>query len=392
MENNMISIWANAHIDCRLICPRTGGRITKIQIHSPMAGHKMRVVLSNRYGKKALEIKRITAKIGRRTVVFHFDGRESVTIASGGEQFSDFCEIRIDPESEITVYTYYNNGEHAQSGNYVYSQEHSTRGCKDEETYKKAPYMNIIPPIYNRIVPGMMREPVTTLLSVDIAADDPNAFAIAAFGDSITLLDGWVNALREKLKEHHGGQISLLNMSITGNRLLRDTNIPLLNQFFGRSARKRIEWDLFSLSGLKYVIAALGTNDLIQPDTDIFSPPLSESVTGEEMIEGYRALIARCHEKNLKVVGCTILPFGLSRTATGETMKTRREINQWILESGEFDYTIDFASSIADPEDPETIQKSLCFSDRAHPTPAGGAAMADAVDLEMFLSEARIEG
>jgi lysophospholipase L1-like esterase len=56
-----------------------------------------------------------------------------------------------------------------------------------------------------------------------------------------------------------------------------------------------------------------------------------------------------------------------------------------IKHSGEFDGVIDFASVLADPNDPTILAPQFNSGDNLHPNDAGYKAMASAIDLSLFL-------
>lgn len=60
-------------------------------------------------------------------------------------------------------------------------------------------------------------------------------------------------------------------------------------------------------------------------------------------------------------------------------------MNDWILTSGAFDGTVDFAAATANPNDPLTYDPKFDSGDHLHPDDAGYRAMADAIDLADLL-------
>ncbi len=55
--------------------------------------------------------------------------------------------------------------------------------------------------------------------------------------------------------------------------------------------------------------------------------------------------------------------------------------------SGEFDAAIDFAPSVADPNNPLAFDKRYNGTDHLHPNDAGYKAMADAIDLSLIIKK-----
>src|SRR5205085_2815488 len=115
---------------------------------------------------------------------------------------------------------------------------------------------------------------------------------------------------------------------------------PLL----GESGLRRFDRDVLGQSGVKYVLIALGVNDILFPAFPF--TPEEEQVSDADIIAGYRQLIARTHAKGVRALGSTVPPFegatfdgfGLAlRLYTPERERTRSAVNEWIRKGGEFD-------------------------------------------------------
>ena len=65
----------------------------------------------------------------------------------------------------------------------------------------------------------------------------------------------------------------------------------------------RFERDVLTQAGVKYVILGLGINDILFPAFPF--TPSSESVSAEDIVAGYRQLIARAHRKGIRVIATT---------------------------------------------------------------------------------------
>jgi lysophospholipase L1-like esterase len=209
-----------------------------------------------------------------------------------------------------------------------------------------------------------------------------------ALGDSIT--DGassrpdqnerWPDVLARRLLASHTG-IAVLNAGIGGNRVL--TTSPC----WGQNALARLGRDVLAQAGIEAVILFEGINDIGQPDSPAAntSPCLSRTpVTPDEIIAGYKQIIARTHARGLKIFGATILPYQGSSgwTATGEAK--RAAVNEWIRTSGAFDGIIDFDAALRDPAAPGRMAPQFDGGDHLHPGTAGHEAMGNAVDLALF--------
>ena len=236
------------------------------------------------------------------------------------------------------------------------------------------------------------------LSSVAVRAHGGDPAAIVALGDSIT--DGaqtttdtnrrWPDVLWRRLRAAPGiPDRGMLNLGISGNRLLHDPNPPAgsaaqgFAALFGESALRRFDRDVLAQPRARYVIVLLGVNDIGHPGT---TAPASEAVTADDLIGGYRQLIARAHEAGLRVYGGTIMPmkddtFGFYTPANEQT---RQAANHWIRTSGEYDAVIDFDAVTRDPTDPQRLRPAYDSGDHLHPNDAGAAAMATTIPLTLF--------
>ena len=94
----------------------------------------------------------------------------------------------------------------------------------------------------------------------------------------------------------------------------------------GPSAADRLDRDVFGVAGLRYVVWLEGINDL---DACLAS--------GDQVIEGFKEVVARLHSKKVKVIGATIVSsFGSPIGSYGfpKIDDERKNINDFIRTSG----------------------------------------------------------
>ncbi len=218
------------------------------------------------------------------------------------------------------------------------------------------------------------------------------ARAVVVLGDSIS--DGvgstpdanqrWPDLLANRLNAEGARGWGVVNMGISGNRLLDDGA--------GQSALARFDRDVLSTPGVSTVILFVGVNDL-GISYGRFEGPLAEvfkslasgnKATAESMISGYRQLIARARARGLKVLAATITPYGGAMYYSEEGEAVRQAINTWIRTGGEVDGVLDFDAVIRDPDKPNRTKDGFHSGDYLHGSDAGYAAMAASVDLSLF--------
>jgi lysophospholipase L1-like esterase len=201
---------------------------------------------------------------------------------------------------------------------------------------------------------------------------------IVTFGDSITdgtrsTNDGnhrWPDVLAERLQAQGGGY-SVVNAAISGNRVLSHSMA-----MFGEPALSRLDRDVLSVPGVRYMTVLEGINDIGMGRP---TPP-----SAEEIIAGHRQIIARAHARGIKVIGATLLPYegAAYYSEQGETI--RQAVNAWIRTGGAYDAVIDFDALMKDPANPKKLKADLQSGDWLHPNDAGYKAMGEAVDLALF--------
>jgi lysophospholipase L1-like esterase len=238
------------------------------------------------------------------------------------------------------------------------------------------------------------------LAGVDVVAPRDGA-SIVAFGSSHTDGDGstadanhrWPDLLAARLRKN-GRALGVLNEGVIGNRLLSDSPRSPASPFgrlLGDAGLRRFERDVLAQSGVKYVVTGLGVNDILFPAFP-FTPP-TETVTAQDLIAGYRELIARAHAKGIRVIGTTIPPFegatfdGFDlklELFTPERERTRVALNEWIRTGGAFDGVVDFDAVLRDPARPTRLSPAYAVEDGLHVNDAGNAAQAEAIPLELF--------
>jgi lysophospholipase L1-like esterase len=227
------------------------------------------------------------------------------------------------------------------------------------------------------------------LAGVDVSAPR-SAAAIAVFGDSRVDGDGatvnannrWPDALAKRLSQQ-GLPLGVLNAGIIGNRILQDA--PQVAVELGVNGLARFDHDALDQPGVKYVIVLEGIVDIGLPGTQ-FAP--SEAVSVDDLIAGMKQLIARAHDRGMRIFGATQTPFSGANSIPGifsaEKEAQRQALNQWIRSSHAFDGVLDFEKVVRDPANPERIRTAWDSGDHLHPNDAGYEAMANSIDLALF--------
>ncbi len=213
--------------------------------------------------------------------------------------------------------------------------------------------------------------------------------SVVALGDSIT--DGnmstvdrnrrWPDFLARRLA---GQDVAVLNAGISGARLLQDK--------MGSNALARFDRDALAQPGVAAVVVLIGINDIAWNGTAF--APADPAARAEDLIAGYRQLIARAHTRGVRIVGATLTPFEGALQDTpmrgyfdADKERVRQAVNAWIRDSGEFDAVLDFDAVTRDPSHPARFLPAYDSGDHLHPGDAGYQAMADSIDLRALLGD-----
>jgi lysophospholipase L1-like esterase len=339
-------------------------------------GQRLRLRLSNEYGQHALAVgaARVAlvtpagALIPGSERTLRFSGGTSASIPPGAPLLSDPVDLATQPFARLRISLYF-PGETGPCTCHAQGLEPVAVAAGDA-TANPPPTPAPAPaaPQYRAF-----------LSAVEVETAAPAAPVVVTFGDSIT--DGarstmstnnrWPDWFANRLAERFKGRAAAVNNAgIGGNRVLSEGAIAA----FGQNALMRFDRDVLAVPGATHVVVLEGVNDLGMPDRP----------TAEQLIAGYRQLIARAHAHGLKILGATILPYGGAAYYSTQGDAERGKINTWMRTGHEFDGVVDFDAAMRDPAKPERMQAALQSGDWLHPNDAGYKVMGEAVDLSLF--------
>lgn len=382
----------------------------RLIVHTSAAGKKVRIKISNAFGDQPLLIG--AAHIARRASeadidpasdrTLKFQGHASTTIPPRSTVVSDPVDLDVPALSDFAISLFFPGTAELTTWHILAMQtNYASAETGDATAQAKFPVAKTI-----TFWPF--------LTGVDVEASTHGA-SIVALGSSLTDGDGstkdtnrrWPDVLAERLQKAGGeeAELGVLNEGIIGNRLLSDTQSPRqaggpsplgpvyeqLGPALGQSGVARFDRDVLEQAGVKYVILALGVNDMLFPGSFI---PATETVSAKDLIAGNRQLIARAHKKGIRVIGTTIPPFehALFREPffdhfySPENEKIRLEVNAWIRTGDEFDGVIDFDQAVRDPGHPTQILPAYDSGDHLHVNNAGNVAQGNIISLALFHS------
>ncbi len=354
-------------------------------IRVSVGGRRLRLRLTNEYGTKPLVIgaARVALEDGKGNIQpgtdrpVLFSGKPQTTIPAGAPFLSDPIDLPVAPLASLSISLYV-------------PQE--TGQCTCHATGMQNAFVSDTGDFTGKpFTPKETLQARAFLTGVDVETVKAG-HAVVILGDSIS--DGmgstvdanhrWPDLLANRLNAKGAAGWGVVNMGISGNRLLGDGA--------GQSALARFDRDVLATSAAKVLILFEGVNDLgisyghfEGPMAEVFKSLASRNkVTAESMIAGYRQLIARAHVQGLKVLVATITPYEGASYYSEEGEAVRQAINAWIRTGHEADGVLDFDAVVGDPAKPTQMKEGLHAGDHLHGSDAGYAAMAASIDLSLL--------
>jgi lysophospholipase L1-like esterase len=335
-----------------------------------LGGHKFRVRLSNAFGTQPVTIAAAHAALRKDEAAIDpktdrpilFAGKPSVTVPPGVQIVSDAFDLDAPNLSRFAVSLFVERDSGTPTNSV--SAAHTV-------TY-------VAPAPGNFIAAEDLKDAAVSpgyywLAGIDVLAP-ADAGTIVALGDSLTDESGqpyeaqdWPSLLAARLlQDKRTRNLAVVNVGISGNRVLADG--------MGVSALARFERDVLAQPNVRWVILFEGINDIGM-----------DSVTNaSEITDGYRQLIAKAHDRGIRVIGCTQYPWQGAFAYRENREKIRVELNNWIRTSGAFDAVVDLEPALRDPANPMQIREDAHRGDHLHPSAIGYQLIAKAFNLALF--------
>jgi len=388
-QTHWVGTWAASQqlVEPANAIPADGLRDVTIRqiVHVSIGGARLRVYLSNRFGTAPLHFTGVhiakplsadSPKIMSGTdEALTFSGETDAVVPAGADYVSDPVEFPVAALSDLAITLHVDALPERQTGH---------PGSRATSYFARGDVVSASD------LPGAARlDHWYFIAGVDVSAP-AQAAAIVTLGDSITDGHGattnannrWPDFLARRLQASPATRaVAVLNHGIGGNRLLLDG--------LGSNASARFDHDVLAQAGVRYLIVLEGINDIGMLTHNGEVPPPEHDALVRRVLVAYQQIITKSHTHGIKAIGATILPFvGSQFYHPGPASEADRQaLNQWIRAPGDFDAVIDFDKVMRDPEHPDRLLPAFDSGDHLHPSPAGYAAMADAIPLSLFASD-----
>lgn len=352
--------------------PDLKGKTLRQVVRISSGGTRIRLRLSNELSATALKIGSVHVALvdaGGRIVPgsdrgVTFGGVAAPVVPDRAPLVSDAVALRVTPLAHIAVSLYFPDGAADAT---VHGYAAATAAIASGDQTAAATLTDATPFKQRMVVDG-----------IDVETARAGS-TVVAFGDSIT--DGvratadadtrWPDDLAAALQKAGRADVGVANLGISGNRVLAEGAGP--------NALARFDRDVLATPGVSHVIVLEGVNDIGGATRDKKPIP-----TAADLIGAYRQMIARAHDRHVKMIFATILPYKGAGYWGAEAEAVRKRVNAWILTNHEADGAIDFARAVADPADPDRFAPAYNSGDALHPNDAGFRAMVAAIDLKLL--------
>ncbi len=340
--------------------PSLSQNTVRQQIRVSYGGEKLKLVLSNEYGKSDLVIESIMiSKHGKVSKPdtdlgtqksLTYNGKKKITIPAGKKITTDELDFEFSALEDLTITmklgsvpsvitshtasrctTWVIKGNHVSDNSYSGAGEMTSWYFINELQTLAEEDAGVIVCIGDSITDG--------------ASINANTFA--RYSD---------NLMRLARKDSSFDKLAVAAKGIGGNAVFGG---------LGTAFKDRFDRDVLQVPGVKYCVMMIGINDIGYAQSDVSS----------SIIEQYKIFIDKCHKNGIKIYALTITPCKGNGYYSELHESIRQKVNKFIKskDSG-FDGYIDTASALASKNDAEKLDSlyaSNTWNDSLHLSASG---------------------
>lgn len=364
-------------------------------IRNNLNGEKIKLKFANLFVSEELVIEQITIGKQKKNDTQIYDlknvtscGKSKIVIKAGETFYSDEISLKISEKEDLVVSLYVAKRTKVQSAVQSWSAKSfwSTFYQGENRTMEQGMFGKSAIEVFKVLDEDENKATVAIGFSEVEVLTDEEVTTVALFGDSITHMSYFFDALEERLFAQYPGKITLMNFGIGGNRLLYGptyvAGIPGEGVQFGKAGVERFEQNVYGSTAPNVVILLEGINDC----THAFAFGVDGEIpTAKKLEQGVENLIKIAHVHGSKIYIGTVMPFGCFEEPWREkSEKIRLEFNGYIREQKLADGIVDFDYIVKKVDDVHRMRAEYHLGDGIHPGNLGGQAMADAIPKEWF--------
>ncbi len=295
---------------------------SKIQVSA--GGTTFRVKLTNYYGSEDIKVNKMnvglpgsgnaTSVNGSSVVNVTVNGSASFTIPKGGYVWTDWFTMKSEVSSggHLVFSTYVKNSGKVRDAGLTGSISYCW--CGNQMTNYEWSYGALGK--LSKADANVGDYNITPLLNcVEAQTSNSSAYSVVVIGDS-TVTNYVPSLLQSNLRGANLYNIAVVGAGIKGNELLADGVGPD-GPLEGDALLKRFDMDALNLAGVKKVFVKIGINDIVHPNCSNLKDYFDGTPSADEIINGYKQLIAAAHAKGIEIYFFDISPWiGYTRDNT----------------------------------------------------------------------------
>ena len=399
-EGKWIASWGTGPVQLRLtgysdIASLFGSMNARSVITPTASGSKIRFLVSNRYGSESITINSMAvarstggSKIEATTSSpITFGGRYEVTIPAGQEIYSDAISFPVNAMEDVAVSIFAQNfGGFTTMGlsggkTYIAPSESDMTREESLSIITEKEFTDVLEGIFGDLGIALSDDLISIMpcvIGMDVLADE-SAYSAVVIGDS-TVSGDFPRSLAQAIYEKGVTNVGVVGKGIFSNCLLAN-GMGLGDVLYADSVSVRLHKDVFSQSGVEYVIIKAGANDIINPVSADATLGMVQP-TADKIIEGFRKIFTLCHNNGKKVIVVGITQWkGYTRNYFNngpqyvrtdkefqEDWQIAKDVNEWLASTNEHDGFVDLNEiSAGGSKDADAILPSYT-SDGLHPT------------------------
>lgn len=367
-----------------------GNVSVRIVLTPTASGSKVRFKLSNKYGTSAIKINRATvaksdgsSKIDTKTCKQILFGGEknNFVIPAGKEIYTDPIDFDVNAQEDIAITLFVSDFQAITSVGLSGGKSYlTTNNATWDEKLNGGFLLN-----YKSL------NAIPIVGSMDVYSQEPDPYSVVIIGDS-TVSNNVPLYLSRLIYAEDCTNVGVVGKGIFGNSLTSDGR-GLVGNIFGPSILERMQLDVIEQPGVRYAILKIGANDITHPKSESIQE-YGDYVqpTANDMIEAFKKFINTCHDKNIKVIACSITQWkGTTRNYFGKDdyhwdendWQIALDVNQWLSTTEMLDGFVELNEMSADPNDPDKFRSDFT-EDWIHPNDTLQQMWANAIPLKMI--------
>ena len=393
----LVSSFKYLPINYGMTLATVSDRTQRVVFDNNLNGNKVRILLSNKYAKNLLKLRKVFIGVENKgkiekSVAVTLHGSTEIMLEAGEETYSDEVKLEVKAGDRLAVSMYLDQEQEIQNlcGYWAKNRAEVICNVQGDDTKEVIAQRVSMEEIYAFVKedPSPVKGQFFFGFSAVQVLTEDDVKVVVAFGDSITAMSFFTNALQKRLYDTYPGQVTLVNAGIGGNRLVHDgtwiPDAPAEGGLFGEAGVKRFEKDVFETDQVDSIFCLIGINDIMHP---VQFEGAGESISAEYLEKGYTYLVQKARMYGAKIYGATVMPCG--NTDYPEEWihsfeKTRIQINEWIRIQSPYDGYFDFDAIVRDDTMPSYLREEVHIGDGLHPNTAGGKMLAECISLRML--------